>query len=49
MKGWVTEVKSEGKVNRWLAGRSLALALSIPLAAQGVVERGGSFKLLNST
>lgn len=49
MKGWVAEVKSEGKIKGSLAGRSLALAPSIPLVAQDVVERGMSFRLLNRT
>lgn len=37
-------MKSEGRAKGWPTGMYLALAPSIPLVFQGVVERGESFK-----
>ena len=37
-------MKSEGRAKGWPTGMYLALAPSIPLVFQGVVERGESFR-----
>ena len=47
IEGWLLQRWSLGEKKEKAPRRSLALAPSIPVVAQGVVERRGNFRLLD--